>query len=221
MFETTILIFFIMSIIIYKLFYKSNIVNIEAFNKLSYLVRDRHDAQNAADMLATIMITLDNLVNTIISNYNKKYNHMRNCLYDNNCNCMNNNSHEDNKYIKYVRVIKDRLPYVKISENPADSKFTSYSINKGEELVFCIRNKTSGEIHDLNELLYVAIHEIAHIGCPEIGHTHLFKMINVYLLKKAVCYGIYKYTDYSKDVKNYCGMDLTSTILPDIIICNK
>jgi hypothetical protein len=225
MFETTILIFFIMSIIIYKLFYKSNIVNIEAFNKISYLVRDRDDAQNAANMLATIMISLDNLINTIISNYNKKYNHLSKCEFFNNqnyiCNCTNNNSDYDNKYIKYVRVIKDRLPYVKISENPANSKFTSYSINKGEELVFCIRNKTSGEIHDLNELLYVAIHEIAHIGCPEIGHTHLFRMINLYLLKKAVCYGIYKYTDYSKDTKNYCGMELTSTILPDIIICNK
>jgi len=205
MFETIILIFFTMFIIIYKLVYKSHIITVEAFDKTPYLVNDLPDAQKAANVLARIMITMNTIVNKIINEYDKY---------------PNSNTEEDNTYIKYVRTIKDRLPYVKISESPLNSKFTSYSVNKGEELVFCIRNKTNRKIHQLNELLYVSIHEIAHIGCPEIGHTELFRLINLYLLKKAVCYGLYTYIDYFEDNKDYCGMTLTSTILPNKIFCN-
>ena len=205
MFETIILIFFTMFIIIYKLVYKSRIVTVEAFDKMPYLVNDLPDSQTAANVLARIMIIMNTLVTKIIYEY------------DNN---QNSNTEEDHKYIKYVRTIKTRLPNVKISESPLNSKFTSYSVNKGEELVFCIRCKTSRKIHSLNELLYVSIHEIAHIGCPEIGHTELFRLINLYLLKKAVCYGLYIYVDYFENNKNYCGMTLSSTILPNKIFCN-
>ncbi len=193
-----------MFIIIYKLKYKSPIITIEAFNNKSYLVNDLPDSQKAANVLATIMITLNKLVNNIISNYDSEN-------YTNNKN--------DNKYIGYVRKIQKSLPFVKISENPINSKFTSYSVNKGEELVFCIRDKKHFKIHNINELLYVAIHEIAHIGCPEIGHTELFNRINLYLLKKATCLKLYKYIDYNKHNKHYCGMNLTSTILPENLKC--
>jgi len=192
-----------MFLIIYKLKYTSPIVSIEAFDNKSYLVNDLPDSQDAANLLAKIMLKMDKLVTKIVSDYDSKI----------------LNSEEDDKYISYVRTIKKKLPLVKISENPTDSKYTSYSINKGEELVFCIRDKKKFKLHDINELLYVAIHEIAHIGCPEIGHTDLFQNINLYLLKKAVCYGIYKYIDYFENNRDYCGMLLTSTILPDVIKC--
>lgn len=198
MFETINLIFLIMFIIIYKLKYKSPSISVEAFNNREYLVNDLKDSQAAANTLAQIMTTLENLVKFIINDYNNK-----------------NPTKEDNTFIGYVRTIDKRLPDVKISENPLDSKFTSYSINKGEELVFCIRDKLTKKIHNLNELLYVAIHEIAHIGCPEIGHTELFRTINQYLLKKAVRYKLYKYIDYGTYNKSYCGMTLSTTILND------
>jgi predicted metal-dependent hydrolase len=207
MFETIILIIFTMFIIIYKLLYKSRIITVEGFDKTPYLVNDLPDSQNAANVLARIMMIMNKLINNILKEYDMKQK-------------SNTETEEDNKYIKYVKIIKERLPYVKISESPLNSKFTSYSINKGEELVFCIRNKTTRKIHPLNELLYVSIHEIAHIGCPEIGHTELFRLINLYLLKKAVCYGLYIYVDYFEDNKDYCGMTLTSTILPNKIYCD-
>jgi hypothetical protein len=204
MFETIILILLIMFIVIYKLKYKSPIIAIEAFNNQSYLVNDLPDSLDAANLLAKIMLTMDKLVSNIISDYDA------NLL----------KSSRDHEYIKYVRIIKERLPFVKISENPTDSQYTSYSVNKGEELVFCIREKKRSKLHDINELLYVAIHEIAHIGCPEIGHTDLFQSINIYLLEKAVCYKLYKYIDYSETNKDYCGMTLTSTILGSSIKCH-
>jgi hypothetical protein len=204
MFDTIMLIFFLMFVVIYKLKYKSQTITIEAFNNKPYLVNDLPDAKRAANTLAKIMLTMDKLVNKIISEFDE---------------FTNKRTADDSKFIEYIRVIKKRLPNVRISENPTNSQFTSYSVNKGEELVFCIREKKKYKIHDLNELLYVAIHEIAHIGCPEIGHTELFREINLYMLSKAVCYGLYKYIDYYEDNRDYCGMTLTSTILPNKIKC--
>jgi len=203
MLETFIIIILVMSIIIFKLKYKSHFISIEAFNNKSYLVNDLPDSQTAANTLAKIMITINVLIDNLLSDY--EYGKLK--------------TKKDKQYNKFIKLIKKRLPIVKISENPTDSKYTSYSINKGEELVFCIRNKSNKKIHDLNELLYVAIHEIAHIGCPEVGHTDLFRDLNVYLLKHAVCYGLYKYIDYFENNKNYCGMTLTSTILSKTFEC--
>ena len=193
-----------MFIVIYKLKYKSPIISIEAFNNQAYLVNDLPDSQQAANLLAKIMLTMDKLVTRIISDYDAGL--LKTSL--------------DIEYINYVRTIKKRLPFVKISENPTDSQYTSYSVNKGEELVFCIRDKKKFKLHNINELLYVAIHEIAHIGCPEVGHTQLFQNINLYLLEKAVCYKLYEYVDYSENNKDYCGMMLTSTILGSSIRCH-
>lgn len=203
MIETIILILLIMLIIIYKLKYKPPIINVEAFNNQSYLVNDLSDSKSAANLLAKIMLIMDKLVTTIILDYEAGL--LKTKL--------------DTIFIEYIRTIKKKLPHVKISETPTDSQYTSYSVNKGEELVFCIRDKKYFKLHDINELLYVAIHEIAHIGCPEIGHTELFQKINLYLLEKAVCYKLYKYIDYSRHHKDYCGMVLTSTILNNPINC--
>jgi len=197
MFETIIIILLITFIIIYKFKYRSPLKIIDAFNNQSYVVNDLPDAQEASNTLAQIMIILNKLIDKIIIDY------------DNN----NNKTKDDNTYIKYVRIIKERLPNVLISETSTDSNYTSYSVNKGEELVFCIRDKKKYKIHPINELLYVAIHEIAHIGCPEVGHTNIFNEINLYLLKKAIYYNLYKYVDYSKDNRDYCGMILKTTIL--------
>ena len=174
MIETVIVILFATLIIIYKIAYRQRIINVEAFNGQKYLVNNLSDSKEAADVLANLMNKLYQLIDKIISDYKQ------------------GSDKEDDIFINYIRKIKKRLPYVKISETALNSSYTSYSINKGEELVFCIRNKYDYKIHNINELLYVAIHEIAHIGCPEIGHTELFKEINLYLLKKQF---VIKYID--------------------------
>lgn len=117
------------------------------------------------------------------------------------------------RYKEYVQRIKDRLPYVQIRETSPYSNYTSYSVNKGEELHMCIRSKQSDKFHSINELIYVAIHEIAHIGCPEIGHTKLFFDINVFLLKQAMEFNIYQYINYDTKPMEYCGISLNHTVL--------
>ena len=101
----------------------------------------------------------------------------------------------------------------KIYENDPSSELTSFSVNKGEEVAFCLKSKKSGELHKLNLLLYVAIHEMAHMGCPEIGHGELFKKVFRFLTLRAIDMGIYEKEDYNANPVEYCGMILSSSIV--------
>jgi len=61
--------------------------------------------------------------------------------------------------------------------------------------------------------MYVVIHEMGHIGCPEFGHTKLFKDIFKFFLEQSVEIGIYKPIDYRIKPKDYCGMTINEYIL--------
>ena len=112
----------------------------------------------------------------------------------------------DINFINYINNINEKFYYIDIYENNMNNNNTSYTINKGDEMILCIRSKSDYKLHNINDLLYVVIHEIAHIGCPEIGHTELFYKINKYLLERAIEKKIYKYEDYNKNPREYCGI---------------
>jgi hypothetical protein len=101
----------------------------------------------------------------------------------------------------------------KIYENALKSSFTSYCVNKGEELVFCLRHKPTLKLHNLNLMMYVAIHEMAHTACPENGHPPLFVFIFREFLLIGKNIGLYTYEDYTQVPVNYCGMELNSNVL--------
>jgi predicted metal-dependent hydrolase len=115
-------------------------------------------------------------------------------------------------YIKQLQrnLNKDRTL---IYENDPNSDLTSFSVNKGEEIAFCLKSKKTGNLHDENLIMYVALHEMAHIACPEIGHGELFKKIFKFLTEQAIELGIYKYDDYDSKPVEYCGMMLSSNII--------
>ena len=88
----------------------------------------------------------------------------------------------------------------RIMESTPDSKYTSYSVNKGEKIFFCIRAKDStNEIINLNTLLFVAIHEMAHVMTKSIGHTKEFWNNFRFLLRVAVKNNIYQYQNFSSN----------------------
>ena len=156
----------------------SELLLIEGIDGNNYYVRDNKDKNKAAE----ILYELRNNIKKLISFIEEK----------------SENDKEFSMYKENIMLIKNKIDKVIIKETPKESSYTSYSVNKGEELYLCIRSKNNNEIHDINDLLYVAIHEIAHIGCPEIGHTNLFFKINLYLLKKAVEFNLYKYDNILK-----------------------
>ena len=200
MIETIFIIFLLCFIFIFKYLYYNEVCYVESFDQKSYLVRNLPDKKDAAKMLANIRTKLIIFIDELILEAEKE----------------NLEEDEDTELIdnyQYIKMIQKRLPNSIIKESSANSEYTSYSINKGEQLVFCLRSKTNNKLHNINEIMYVAVHEIAHIGCPEIGHTPLFKNINKFLLERAVEKGLYKFENYRKTQKEYCGITLTSNIL--------
>ena len=123
-----------------------------------------------------------------------------------------------NKYPEFKEYI-NLLSYnfsdfrTQIYEGDGKNNLTSYSVNKGEELVFCLHSKKDNKLHNINLLMYVALHEMAHIACPEIGHGSLFKKIFNFLTKTAVELNTYQKIDFSSNPQEYCGMQLTSSII--------
>lgn len=97
-----------------------------------------------------------------------------------------------------------------ITENIPGSLYVAYSVNKGDELSLCLRNKDNSFI-ETNTIMFVAIHEIAHIMTLETGHTDKFWKNMRYLLDNAIELGIYYPVDYSKVPTEYCGMTINST----------
>ena len=74
----------------------------------------------------------------------------------------------------------------------------SYTINK-KKIYLCLKDE-NGDYYDYNMLIYVALHELSHVICDEIGHTPKFHRIFDDLLKQATDMNI-----YIPIIKNYCG----------------
>jgi predicted metal-dependent hydrolase len=119
------------------------------------------------------------------------------------------------EYKEYIEQLDENFSSDKttIYETEPESNLTSYSVNKGQELSICLKSKKTNKIHDVNLLMYVVIHEMAHMGCPEIGHGDLFKEIFKFFIEQAIKIGIYTYVDYNNNPVEYCGMNLSSSIV--------
>ena len=174
---------------------KTNLKYVESsLTGTKYLVQNDKHKKETADLLEKVIVNMYKL-----KNYLKK-------------NIDTEGFIEYSIYIKQLdeKLTKDRTT---IYENTKNSDLTSYSVNKGEEIVFCLKSKKTNKNHKLNTIMYVAIHELAHLGCPEIGHTPLFNKIFKFFLEKVVEIKLYTYQDYEKSPIEYCGMVLTTNIL--------
>ena len=187
-----IIIIFLIIYFVYNNVYKyDNLVKIKSpIDNEYYWVRDNNNKIKAANTLANIKINMKKLVHYLQTNQSKFPENM-----------------------SYIKDLVSRTKKINIMETPQDEKYTSYTINKGEKIVFCLRSKLFDNIHDTNTLMYVVIHEMAHVGCPEYGHTKLFKKIFKFLLQQSIIIGIYKPVDYRINPQNYCGMTINEYLL--------
>ena len=151
-------------------------------NNKKYYVRKLPDAKEAADKLGKLSVNLRKLVDTV-KNQNKEGSQK-----------LANNFSSDI-----------------ITENIPGSMYVAYSVNKGDELSICIRDKDTEQFIDDNTIIFVAIHELAHIMTNETGHTPKFWNNMKYLLEEANKLGLYQIVDYSENPVNYCGEEINST----------
>jgi len=160
-----------------------------------YLVRNEPDKVEAANLLATMKERLSRLVLYAKEYKPKEKNETRRTDID--------------------RLVKNWRPD-NISESSPNNKFTSYSINKGEKIVFCIRSKDSSKkLVPINTMMFVAIHELGHLMTESIGHTPEFWDNMKYLLERALEMPdpVYTKQNFSSNPVSYCGTEITSTPL--------
>lgn len=152
-----------------------------------YLVRNLPDKQDAADRLAR---TRDKLLRL------RKYLEQ---------------SHKSTPFVanmlKNFDAAADRF-----SESTPDAQYTSYSVNKGEKIYMCLRQRDATEqLVNENVLTFVALHEMAHTGTQSIGHTPEFWNHFAWLIKQAERINIYEYTDFAAHPVEYCGVHITDS----------
>jgi len=126
------------------------------------------------------------------------------------------------KYIKDKETDDEKIDRIysnldidNIKETDMNEDATSYSINKGSEFSICMREKDdeSHKLHDINLLMFVTIHELAHLMSVSYGHNEEFEENFKYLLKMAIDAGVYSNVNYDNNSKNYCGMEVTDNPL--------
>ena len=171
------------------------VIYIEAYNGKRYLVRDSNDKEDAAKLLADIAANCQVLVDYVYENID---------------------SFKERKE-DIERLYKNFRPDA-ISESSPNNNYTSYSINKGEKIVFCLRKKKGShknELMDLNTMMFVAIHELAHLITKSIGHTPEFWANMKFLLQQAIKkdVNVYEKQDFSSNPEQYCGMTITDSPL--------
>jgi len=152
-----------------------------------YLVYNLAYRQLAADTLAKIR---DNLV-SVCSILKRKYT-------------------DDDRVFRLV----SKFNPDNIVETEPESQYTSYSINKGEKIVLCLRSRDGqNRLVKENVLMFVALHELAHIMTKSVGHTDEFWDNFEFILKEAIKYGYYKEIDFNNDYHDYCGIKITDSPL--------
>lgn len=160
---------------------------VSTFNGKGYMVRDKHDNIEAANLLAKIS---ENLINL--------------------CDHLNREFSNDER----IKRLISKFNPDSIIETEKGSRYTSYSVNKGEKIVLCLRTRDEDEkLIDENTLMFVSLHELAHIMTESIGHKSDFWDNFKFLLKHAIKLQIYKYVDYNSQPQKYCGILITDTPL--------
>lgn len=171
-----------------KMYYDSDVFNLRCIvstvDGKKYCVRERNNVQNASNLLARTSEKLEYLVKNMGHRYPDREN---------------------------VKKLVENFNPTTIKETLPTSEFTAYSENKGEKIAFCLNKKktNNNNLIDSNTLMFVAIHEVAHVMTTSIGHTEEFWNNFKFLLENAVELNIYTPVDYKKEPEEYCGMDIT------------
>ena len=151
-----------------------------------YQVRDLPDRQKAADLLARVRQKIKSLYNYLIVTYPHK---------------------------PQVIQLKQNFKPVstRIFEATPGAEHTSYSVNKGESVHLCLRQREGNDESLINEniMVFVALHEMAHMITATIGHGPDFWNNFAWLLKQAEEKGIYKYQNFTAQPVPYCGVKIT------------
>jgi len=169
----------------YITYYNSNLETVKSkIDNREYTVQTKADAQEAADLIAVIRQKLILLVSHLI---------------------------KSNPGDSRTELLKENFNPDKLKEGIDNPEYTSYSINKGEQIILCLRNKD--KLMDINTMMFVVLHELAHLATESIGHTPEFWENFKWILEESINIGIYVKQEFKKEPVEYCGMKISSSPL--------
>jgi hypothetical protein len=155
---------------------------------LMYNVRDMPDKQEAADLLARVRHKLQKLIDVLRQRYPNKPQVIQ----------LNEKFQADPK---------------RFYEATPDSEHVSYSVNKGDSIHLCLRQKDEAKepLVEENVMVFVALHEMGHVITSPTVASHGPEFWNNFgwLLREAESLEIYKYQDFRAHPVKYCGESIT------------
>jgi hypothetical protein len=154
----------------------------------TYRVRDMSDKQEAADLMAHVRKKVDKLYLFLKEKFPNKPQVKQ---------LLNNFTPDPSRF----------------EESTPAAEHTSYSVNKGEKVHLCLRQREGGNENLVQEniMVFVSLHEMAHIVTPTLGHGPDFWNNFAWILKQAEEIGIYKYQDFKAHPVSYCGISITDS----------
>jgi hypothetical protein len=90
-------------------------------------------------------------------------------------------------------------------DHPDDA--LAYSIDKGAAIHICVLDE-NGNVAETNAMVFVAIHELAHVAEKLYGHGPSFYETMRYLLEIADGLGVYSYENHETSFVSLCGRRL-------------
>jgi hypothetical protein len=177
---------FLIVVMIGKIYLSSDYYNlkcvISSVDKNTYCVRETKRLKDVVDLFARTSVKLKKLIKYL------------------------KNNEMDKPSIK--RLVEKYNPD-KIVEILPTSEYTAYAENKGEKIALCAtKQRHSGKMIDENTLMFVVLHELAHIMTVTINHTSEFWQNFKDIITHAKKVKIYEPKDYAISNVTYCGMNI-------------
>jgi hypothetical protein len=92
----------------------------------------------------------------------------------------------------------------------------AYTRNKGDLVSLCLRHRKNETLkHQLNTVMFVALHELGHVGTNVRNHPHKFWETFKFILEEAVVAEVYEHEPYGEVPVVYCGMKIGYQPLDD------
>lgn len=166
--------------------YSGNVRHYSSVDHAYYFVNNKHSHETKtviANKLGTIRKKGDRLIHTIKSD---PYLRIQN---------------------NYKRLLR-KWSQLQIEElNVKGKEIFAFNVNKGYKIYLCVLD------NDVNDIMFVFLHELTHIMTSEIGHPPQFWTNFKELLELAIKNDIYTYQNYNEKHAKFCNFFLDSTPL--------
>lgn len=127
-----------------------------------------------------------------------------------------------NKLVEYMKensipdkTVADRLnkrfKNTELRETSLLETSTGYTLKKGSEIRLCINKDITTNEYNINLIMFILLHEMAHIMSFTYGHNEEFSRNMDIIVKTASKIGFYKPRDFSLNPVSYCGTYISNS----------